>query len=146
MLLDRLGNKERIFLDTNAVIYFIESNPIYVAQLRPVFESVNRGLLSGLSSYITLLEVLVQPIRLGRSDLARQYKDTLAGSPNFTLFPVEESVAAKGAEIRAKYNFRTPDAIQLATAELRGAECFITNDGALKKFKSVEVFVLDDFV
>ena len=146
MLIDKIGNKERVFLDTMAVIYFIEKHSTYVSQLLPVFELVSRGVIAGLSSYITLLEVLVQPIRLNRLDLATQYKDILTRSPNFTLFPVEESVAEKGAEIRAQYNFRAPDVIQLATAELRGAECFITNDSALKQFSSVEVLVLDDFV
>ncbi len=89
MLVDHLRNKERVFLDTMAVVYFIESNPTYVSQLKPVFELVDEGVIAGLSSYITLLEVLVQPIRLGRLDLARQYRDTLETSRNCTLLPIE---------------------------------------------------------
>ena len=146
MLVDTVGERERVFLDSMALIYFIENNATYLPQLLPVFERVDRGLITGLSSYITLLEVLVQPIRKQQADIARKYRETLTRGPNFTLFPVEESVAEKSAEIRARYNFRTPDAIQLATAELRGAECFITNDSQLKRFNGVEVLVLDDFI
>src|SRR4051812_10736835 len=49
MLVDTVGERERVFLDSMAVIYFIESNPTYVPQLLPVFELVDRGLITGLS-------------------------------------------------------------------------------------------------
>lgn len=146
MLVERLRGKERVFLDTMAVIYFIESHPTYVSLLRPVLEEVDRGVLVGFSSYLTLLEVLVKPIQEGRLDLAEQYRTTLTESPNFFLFPIEEEVARRGAEVRARFNLKTPDAIQVATAELRGAECFVTNDHQLKRVNTVEVIVLDDFI
>ncbi len=146
MLLDSLRGKERVFLDTMAVIYFIESHPTYVSLLRPVLEEVDRGVLVGLSSYLTLLEVLVKPLQEERLDLVEQYRTTLTASPNFFLFPIEEAVARRGAEVRAAFNVNTPDAIQLATAELRGAECFITNDHKLKRVTTVEVLILDDFL
>ena len=146
MLLERLQGKERVYLDSAAVIYFIERHPTYLSLLRPLFEWVDRGIITGLSSYLTMLEVMVKPLMQGRLDLAEEYRATLIESPNLFLFPMEESVARKGAEIRAGFNIETPDAIQLATAELRGADYFITNDRKLKRFNRVEVLILDDFV
>jgi predicted nucleic acid-binding protein len=146
MLVERLTGKERVFLDTMSVIYFIEQNTAYAGLLRPVFEWVDSGIIAGISSYVTLLEILVQPLSQGRTDLAAQYRLTLTRSPNFFLFPFEETIAERAAQIRADYNFRVPDAIQLATAELRGAECFVTNDKRLERFRNVEVLVLDDFI
>ena len=41
---------------------------------------------------------------------------------------------------------KTPDAIQIATAVVGGAEALITNDVNLKKVKEIEILVLNDFL
>ena len=53
-------------------------------------------------------------------------------------------VSEKTAEIRAKFNFKTPDVIQMATASICGADLIITNDKKLKKFQEIRVLILDD--
>ena len=143
---DRVRNKSRIHLDSMTVIYFIERNPTYRPIVRPLFELVDTGELTGLSSYVTLLEVMVQPIRSGRLDLAQEYRNILVRSRNILLFPVDRSIAEAGADIRARYGIRTPDAIQLATALRQGADVFVTNDNRLRHFDRLEVVVLDDFL
>ena len=143
---ERLSGFGRAYLDTMTVIYFIEEHPKYRGAVRPVFELLDSQRLTGLSSYLTLLEVLVQPVRQGRPDLAQQYRETLLEAPGFTLFPVDRRIAEQGAAIRAQYGFRTPDAIQLATAAEHGAQVFITNDAQLRRFQEVQVLVLDKFV
>jgi len=62
------------------------------------------------------------------------------------LYPVDEIVAERAAEIRAQYQYRTPDAIQLATGLEHDATLFITNDKRLKNFLELTVLVLDDFL
>jgi hypothetical protein len=42
-------------------------------------------------------------------------------------------VAERAAELRARYNLRTPDALQVATALVRRCEAFLTNDARLKR-------------
>jgi predicted nucleic acid-binding protein len=42
------------------------------------------------------------------------------------------------------YNLRTPDAIQLATAQEAGAQYFLTNDRALARIPDMIVLLLDD--
>ncbi|MDH5365115.1 MAG: hypothetical protein OEW82_08200, partial [Dehalococcoidia bacterium] len=37
---------------------------------------------------------------------------------------------------------RTPDAIQLATSIVKGAQAFVTNDESLKKVKEIEIVVM----
>jgi predicted nucleic acid-binding protein len=127
-------------------IYFIERHPTYRPILRPVFELLDRQSLFALSSYITLIEVLVQPIRKGRLDLAQQYRNVLVQAGNFTLFPIDQAIAEESAKIRAEHGFPTPDAIQLATALQQEAEVFVTNDNKLKRFNQLDVLVLDDFL
>jgi predicted nucleic acid-binding protein len=59
---------------------------------------------------------------------------------------VGESVAEGAARIRARYGFRTPDAIQLASAQVAGARVFVTNDVRLRSFAELPVVVLSDHV
>ena len=133
---DRLWGKRRAHLDSMTLIYFIERHKTYQALLRPLFERIDGGEIAALSSCITLAEVLVRPIRARRFDLVRQYKDTLVRARNFRLLPVDGRIAEAGAEIRAQFGFRMPDALQLATA-LRGhADIYVTNDQALKRFET----------
>ena len=145
-IVERLRGKSRVCIDSMTLIYFVERHPTYLPVVRPLFELVDSGQMMGLCSYVALLEVLVRPLKEGRPDLARQYRDILVHSGSFALFPVDRVIAEKGAEIRAAHNFRTPDAIQLATAVRQGADAFLTNDAQLKRFDRLEVLVLDDFV
>lgn len=46
------------------------------------------------------------------------------------------------AAIRAKHNFRTPDALHLAAALAGACDMFLTNDAALKPFPDIPVEVI----
>jgi hypothetical protein len=59
-------------LDTMPVIYFIESNPKYIDLVRSFFQAVDRGEVTVVTSMVTLLEVLVHPVRRGDTALAEQ--------------------------------------------------------------------------
>jgi len=142
---DRLRGARRVHFDSMTLIYLIERHPSYGPVVREAFALVDAGRCVGLSSFVTLLEVLVKPFRDGRADLAQKYRDLLIGSRGFSLFPLDRRIAEDGAGIRARYGFRTPDAIQLATAIRHGADAFLTNDAKLKSFDQLEVLVLDDF-
>jgi len=143
-LAERLHGKRRIHIDSMAVIYFIEQNATYLPIVRPLFELLDSRKIVGISSYITLLEVMVQPLKQGRFDLAKKYRQLMVGSGCMELLPVDQGVAEEGAAIRAKYNFRTPDAIQLATSVQCKADAFITNDSKLRQFDQLDVLVLED--
>jgi len=143
-----LKNKSVIFLDTAPIIYFIEENRTYLPALKEVFLKIDQGLVSAISSFITLIELLVKPLQVKEYDVAGKYRDLMLGSPCFTLYPVERTVSEKAAELRAKYGagFKTPDAIQIATAVSFGAQLFITNDRNLKRVQEIEILYLDDLV
>jgi hypothetical protein len=57
-----------------------------------------------MTSVLTLLEVLVQPLRSGRLDLANEYRRILAASTGISLFPVDADVYEISAKLRAKYH------------------------------------------
>lgn len=59
-----------VFLDTVPLIYFIEGHSQYQNILSRLFALNDRGGFTFLTSSITLLEVLVKPLKDGRADIA----------------------------------------------------------------------------
>jgi predicted nucleic acid-binding protein len=45
---------------------------------------------------------------------------------------------------RVKYGLKTPDAVQIATAAVSGADYIITNDKKWKKIKEVHIVLLSE--
>ena len=139
----KLINK-RVFIDTAPLIYFIEGHSTYQKELLEIFEAGDNGELNFLTSTLTLLEVLVQPLKLKRSDIAAKYEQILTTSPGIDLIEMDVEISKKAAQLRAAYNLKTPDSIQLATAMVNGASIFLTNDLALKRVTGIDVVLLSD--
>lgn len=129
-------------LDTGPLIYYIEESPALVAKVVPFFEAAERGEFRIVTSIVTLIEVLVHPVREGRSDLAQEYRDVLLHSTSLIAVPVDEVIAEEAARLRAQFNLRTPDAIQLATATRSGASHFLTSDANLPEVPGLSLLVL----
>lgn len=131
-------------LDTTPLIYFIEKNATYHPLVRPFFVAMAARKFSVVTSTITLVETLVHPIRNNHHELAGRYREILLNTANLTTYDLTPDIAQKAAEIRANYQIRTPDAIQLAAALQANASFFLTNDLNLKKFAEIKVIVVAD--
>ena len=140
-----LENVSKIALDTAALIYYIEMHPTYLPLVEPTIDAMDRSEVVGITSTITLVEVLVLPLREKDFDLVQEYQSILLHS-NLQLISVSEDIAQKAAEIRAAYNLRTPDSIQIATAIVKGADLLITNDKNWQRITEIAVVVLDDLI
>jgi predicted nucleic acid-binding protein len=130
-------------LDTSPFIYFVERNSLYVDVMREIFKRLTSGDFQARSSVITLTEVLVQPLRQNNQNLAGKYRDLLFNGINFKLIPLNSSIAETAARLRAQYNLRTPDALQIATALENGCDAFLCNDKDLKRITDLKILVLD---
>ena len=137
-----LAGARLIALDTSAFIYLIEKNPAFFPAVEPIFQAIDAGAVQAMTSVLTLLEVLVKPLEANAVTLADDFRAALAASANLRVVDVDRSVAEQSARIRATYGYRTPDAIHLATAQLAGAEAFVTNDDKLRSFSGVPVVSL----
>lgn len=131
-----------IGLDTTPLIYFIEENPAYIERVRLFFEAMDRGDFLVVTSTVTLLEVLVHPLRCNNKALAAEYRDILLNSNLITL-EVSNAIAEHAAQLRATHNIRTPDAIQLGAALDAGATYFFTNDTRLPEIPSIQILTMD---
>lgn len=105
-----------VYLDTAPLIYFIEGHSTYQSILSNLFDFNDKGGFSFVTSTVTLLEVLVKPFREGQTAVAKQYREILTNAQGIDIIDITSSIAEKAALLRAKYNLRTPDAIQLATS------------------------------
>lgn len=135
-------NYRRIGLDTNVIIYYIEEHPIFLEKVEPLIDRIIEGKAIGITSYVTLLELLVKPIREEKFDLVEQYKTIL--TTQLETVALDEKVALKAAELRAKYGIKTPDAIQLASVISKNGDVFITNDGRLDAVEEIKVLSVSD--
>lgn len=137
---------QKICLDTAPIIYFIEDHEKYRDIIRPIFVAIDSGNVEAITSTITLLEVLVHPLRTGNESLAIKYRKILLFSNGLTTFEIFHEISDIAARLRAKYSIRTPDAIQMAVGIRYAATTFLTNDPNLRKVSEIKVLILDDYL
>jgi predicted nucleic acid-binding protein len=140
------GSHKRVLIDTSVWIYHFEQNPQLAAPAGLVIESLEAGKFRGIASELTLLELTVRPLQLGRQDVADDYEVLLGYFPNLELQPISREVLMEAAGIRARHRLRAPDAIQIATGVKYGATLAVTNDDAWRNLSLMETIVLSDLI
>ncbi len=135
-----------VAIDSSPLIYHLEDHPIYADRLDGFFAALASDQLHADTSTITLVEVLTRPLRIGDSALVDRYTQLLLDTRELTTVELSVGVAREAARLRALYNLRTPDAVQLATAFTEGASHFLTNDARLARVAEIDVIVLDELI
>ena len=133
-------------MDTSIFIYQVEANKKYCRLTESIFTWLEGPRTRAVTSTITLLELLVQPYRLGDIDRVNKFYALLSTFPHLEWVAPTLEIADTGARFRAEFNLRTPDAIQVATAVNSGATGFLSNDAGFKRVASLEIVVLDDLL
>ncbi len=94
-----------------------------------------------MTSRLTRLECRIKPVATADAGLLAAYDIFFAG-PELVVIEVTPDVIDAATNLRAKYRFKTPDALHLATAILAGATAFLTGDAALARCTQIPVEVL----
>lgn len=139
-----LHNVQRLGVDSAPLIYFIEANPDFVDRARNVFQYADTRQIALITSVITIPEVLSKPLKSGDSKIVEAYRSFLLQTTTFEIVSVNFIIAEKAARLRAQYNLRTPDALQLATAIIHGCQAFFTNDSRLQHVTELRVLLVED--
>jgi predicted nucleic acid-binding protein len=135
-----------VYLDAPALIYSLEAHPKYWPLLRPLWQAVKAGQVTLATSELSLLEVLVMPLRRRDEALITSCRKLLE-SEGMQLFPVSRPVLLDAARLRAEMPaLRTPDAIHVATALLAHCALFLTNDRGLRAVPKLPVTFLDQLL
>ncbi|BAU10294.1 hypothetical protein LEP3755_07780 [Leptolyngbya sp. NIES-3755] len=136
----------RLFLDTAPVIYYVERNVSYFAIVQCIFQRIQNHTFQAVTSPITLAECLIAPTRQGLVTLQQEFTAAIVNGENTIFQPIDAAVGQKAAEIRAKYNLKLPDALQIAIAIVAGCDVFLTNDAALKRVQELGVVIIGELV
>jgi predicted nucleic acid-binding protein len=145
-LRDLLQRHRCIALDTCIFIYQIEANPQYVSVTAEIFNWLEQAACSGVTSAITMTELLVRPYQERDNQRVDQFYSLFSTFPNLEWKVLTLEIADLAARFRADYRLRTPDAIQAATAAHAGATGFFTNDFSFKRIETFETLILDTLV
>ena len=139
--LNRLhGN--RVYLDTNVFIYFLDRNPDYFPLVASIIEAVESGLILGCTGEAAIAEILVKPYQSGNLELVANIKAFFRMEDFLSICPHDAETFDLASRLRAKYNQKFIDAMHYATAIRAGCKFIITNDSGIKSNDFLEVILL----
>ena len=126
--------KTKIALDSMIFIYHFDRIEPYFAQTTKIFTKAQQGAYDIVTSLISLIEVLSPSAYRHTPNIIKEINIYFKEAHHLHVVDITWDIAQVAAKIRREYkHLRTPDAIQLATAIVSGADMFITNDVKLKK-------------
>ena len=146
-LLAELGKHSRALLDTNIFSYHLSDHPRYSALTSAILERIEAGALAGVTTTLTLAELLTSPAKAGDERALADYELFLTSFPNLEIVPLDNAVARATALVRAATGLRTPDAIQIAAARVHQVGIILTNDKLWSaRVTQPQVLLLDSYV
>jgi predicted nucleic acid-binding protein len=123
----------RYYLDAAPIIYLIEQSQPFATVIRSKLAA--QGVVP-ITSELARLECRVKPMRDGNQALLQDFDDYFANTIA-EIFPLTREVVDLATEIRAQYNFKTPDALHLAAAVISNCDVFMTNDQRLNRYTGI---------
>jgi predicted nucleic acid-binding protein len=148
LFIKKITGLKSVSLDSSVLIYHLEKVAPYCEMTQHLIKVIAAESIFCTISALSVTELLVKPYRLKDIEKVRLFENFIQSLPGTEIQSVDYAIAKLAASIRADYNIRTPDAILISTAFNAGAQCFITNDTALKKISlsGLEVFIMDDYL
>lgn len=146
-LLDNFSDREKICLDTSALIYYFNKHEPYFARCSRLVRAIETGRIRGVISTVTEMELLVEPLVKKRVHLVNDIEDTLRRLAWLEVVPVDGSLARRAALVRAETRLRSMDALVAATAIAAGCRYIVGNDREFaRRVNGVSYLVLRDYV
>jgi len=125
----------RYYLDAAPIIYLIEQSQPFATAIRSKLAAPG---MVPITSELARLECRVKPMRDGNQALLQDFDDYFANTIA-EIFPLTRDVVDLATEIRAQYNFKTPDSLHLAAAVISNCDVFMTNDQRLNRFTGITI-------
>nr|HID14028.1 type II toxin-antitoxin system VapC family toxin [Anaerolineae bacterium] len=120
---------------------------IYAPLTSVILETIESGKVAGMTTTITLVELLTVPAQGNDRRAMQEYELYLTHFPNLRIVPLDTALAWEAALARAATGLRMPDAIQIAAARLHGADGIVTNDHRwVQRVTQPALVLLDDYV
>ena len=128
----------RYYLDSAPLIYLIEEVEPYSSKLEARLASNE---VIQLCSELSRLECRVKPWREGKVNLVAAF-DSYFKHVIHEIVPLSATVIDLATDMRARYGFKTPDAIHLSAAIIAQCDVFLTNDYRLNRCTEIKIETL----
>lgn len=138
-------NGDIIYIDSAIIIYTIEGNTNYLIALQPLWEQFQSGSIELMTSELTLMEVLVQPLKNNNKSLVTDYEKILTAL-SIQLLPIDRTILKNAAQLRSTKNIKTPDAIHASTAMRYSCTMFLTDDRGFQTIPGLPTVILDQVI
>jgi predicted nucleic acid-binding protein len=133
-------------IDTMVWIYNLDRQSLPYAVATQVLRLIESGAIAGVTSEVTIMELMVRPLRMNAPTVAAGYESLIVTFPNLAVASLDRVAVRRAAELRARFNLHPLDALQLAACIEHGATTFVTNDLRLGKVTDIDIVMLDDFI
>ena len=126
-----------IGVDTMVFIYLFEKDPRFFPKVELLFSLAEKEECTLITSTISIIESLSVHSLEERPQAKDEIEHFFRECTGLRVYSVDGIVAEEAARIRRKFSsLRTPDALQLAVAQLHSADVFITNDEKILRLPS----------
>ncbi len=126
---------QRIYFDTNGLIYFFDKNPLYFPIIAEIITAVDRGECYGYTGDAAVSELMVYPYRSSDPAEIARAKSFFLRKNFITVIGHDSAIFDTASQLRAMKNLKLIDAIHYATAIRAGCRFFITHD---RDFNAIE--------
>jgi predicted nucleic acid-binding protein len=133
----------RVYLDANVFIYAYETVGARSDHAWWLLDAIEDGELWGVTSELTVAELLVGPMQIGDDELVRRYQSIIAAGEGIEIPVVNRDILIEAAILRSTVrSLKLPDAIHVATARTAGCRFMVSNDRRLPVAPGVQVVQL----
>jgi predicted nucleic acid-binding protein len=135
--------RPRIYLDANVFIAAYEAQGARSDHAWWLLEVIEDGELLGMTSEMTLAEILVRPIEEQDDGLVREYQAIISPADCLEVPAVTRQIMVEAAALRSmRRSLRLPDAIPVATARLAECTHIVSDDRRLPFAPGLELVQL----
>jgi uncharacterized protein len=128
------------YVDSAILIYHYDGGPFQARAIRWLSTLKAAGAELFISDLVRM-ECRIVPLRSGDKTRLAIF-DGFFALPDIRKAPLTSAVFDWAAQIRASFDFKTPDSIHLAAAVEAGCDRFLTHDARLSRFTGITVEIL----
>lgn len=141
-----IDDPPRVYLDANVFIAAFENPGAHSDHAWWLLHAIEGGEIIGVTSELTLAEVLVKPMELCDVRLAEAYENVIAPGAYFEIFPVRRDILISAARLRAsRASIKLPDAVHIATAQVLSCSFIVSDDRRLPAIEQMRVLSITPF-
>ena len=139
-----IRSASRIYLDSNALIYFVERSDALQKKVGAVIAWAIDAKAAIVVSEIGIAECLHGAYKLQNAALEETYNEIFYTIALFDIAPVDGALVKAAAKIAAEKALKLVDAIHFLTAVETRCEVFLTTDRRFHSSHTVEVVQIDE--